>query len=184
MPTTLSDPWLLALAPRHAVLEPRARAAVAGLSAAQLAKRPPEGGWSIAETFEHLVMVNTTYFLPMDRTIAREHETGRPPRAKATTFFGRLLVTSMAESNRRRVPTSRRMVPRTVRIDVVQECLVTFTRLGGLMQEADGADLRAMLTSPLLPLVRLNLGEAFELMIAHSERHLGQIERTRRNIGA
>jgi hypothetical protein len=46
------------------------------------------------------------------------------------------------------------------------------------MHEADGLDLRVMLTSPVMPLLRMNLGEAFEVAVVHAERHLGQIERT------
>jgi hypothetical protein len=180
----LNDPELAALAPRFAALEPRTRAAIAGVSPAALAMRPPQGGWSIAETLEHLIVGNASYFPPMEAAIARSRRQGRTTRAKRTTFFGRLLVGAMAETSTRKVPTSRKLEPRSVRANVTEEFLAGLARAGALMREADGTDLGAMMTSPILPIIRLNLGEAFELLVTHTERHLGQIERTRRSIGA
>jgi hypothetical protein len=51
------------------------------------------------------------------------------------------------------------------------------------MREVDGHDLRVGLTSPLSPLFRMNLGDAFRILVVHSHRHLAQAERTRRAVG-
>ena len=184
MALDLHDPALAALAPRFEALEPRTRAAIAGLLPEAMAKAPPHRGWSIAETFEHLIVGNGSYFPAMEAALARSRRQGRTTRPKRTTFFGRLLVGAMAETSTRKVPTSRKLEPRTVRANVVEEFLAGLARAGALMREADGADLGTMMSSPILPIIRLNDGEAFELLVTHTERHLGQIERTRRSIGA
>jgi hypothetical protein len=56
-------------------------------------------------------------------------------------------------------------------------------RLRGLMREVDGHDLRVGLSSPVSPLFRMNLGDAFRILVVHSHRHLAQAERTRRAVG-
>ena len=88
----------------------------------------------------------------------------------------------MSESSTAKVPTARKYRPIAVRAQVFAEFLGTLERWDALMHEADGADLRTMLSSPLLGLIRMNLGEAFEIGIVHTERHLGQIERTARAV--
>jgi hypothetical protein len=177
------DPLLASLAPRLAALEPRARAAVAGLSAAQLAQAPPGRGWSVAQVFEHLCRGNEAYFVPMAAAIAAARRRARAPRPHRNSLFGGLLLRAIAESNPRRLPTTRAMSPLAVRDGVLEAFLGTLSRLEVLAREADGADLRERMWSPLAPLP-LNLGDAFAILVTHAERHLAQAERTRRAIGA
>lgn len=74
-------------------------------------------------------------------------------------------------------------VGRECRPNVVDEFLATTRRLGELMQRADGHDLKLGFASPVSPLFRMNLGDAFRILVVHSHRHLAQIERTRRAVG-
>jgi hypothetical protein len=47
-----------------------------------------------------------------------------------------------------------------------------------MMRTADGLDLtRVRLHSPASTCIRIHLGDAFEMLICHAERHLGQAER-------
>lgn len=176
------DPYLAALAPRYEALEPRARAAIAGLSPAAMAQVPPHGGWSIAQVLEHLVVASVSYEGPVPAAIARGRQ--RAPRPHKSTFFGRLLLGAIAESNVSPKPAPRAYQPLSVREGVFEAFLATLARQGEHLRQADGADLRTMLSSPILGMIRMNLGEALALGITHTERHLGQIERTRRSIGA
>lgn len=177
------DPFLAALAPRLAVLEGRTRAAVAGLSPADLARTPPAGGWSVAQVFEHLCRGNEAYFVPMASAITAARRSGRPPRQHRSSFAGGLLLGAIAESNPRRLPTTPKMTPLAVRAGVVEEFLGTLARIESLAREADGADMRERMWSPVAP-VPLNLGDAFAILVTHAERHLAQAERARRAIGA
>ena len=164
-------------------IEPRALAVTRGLTPAQLATTPPQGGWSIAQVFEHLCRGNEAYLVPMAAAVAAARRRGGAPRPHRPSFFGGLLLKAIAESNPRRLPTTPRMTPLAVREDVVEAFLGTLARIDALAREADGADLRTGMWSPLGP-IRLNLGDAFAILVAHAERHLGQAERTRRALGA
>lgn len=177
----LRDPFLAALAPRLAALDGRTRAVVAGLGAGPLAARPPAGGWSVAQVFEHLCRGNEEYFPPLQAAIAAARRRGAGPRPHRRSFFGGLLVRAIAESNPRRLPTTRAMTPLAVRDGVVAAFLGTLGRLEAIAREADGTDLCAGLWSPIAP-IRLNVGDAFDVLVTHAERHLGQAERTRRAI--
>jgi hypothetical protein len=69
------------------------------------------------------------------------------------------------------------------RANVVDEFLGTVRRIGELMRRADGHDLRVGLASPVSPLLRMNVGDAFRILVVHAHRHLAQVERTRRAVG-
>jgi hypothetical protein len=176
------DPLLAALAPRLAAVEARTRAVVAGLAPGLLAAKPPGGGWSVAEVFEHLARGNEAYLVAMAKAVgvARRRGAGGGHRP---SLFGGLLLRAIAEENPTKLPTVPKMRPVVVRDRVVEGFLATLERTLELAREADGADLRTRLWSPIAP-VPLNLGEAFAILATHAERHLGQAERVRRALGA
>lgn len=181
-PTSFRDPLLSALAPRLARLEPRTRALVSGLTPAQLGATPPGGGWSVAQVLEHLCLGNEAYAGPLAAAIAKAKERGGVARPHRSSFFGGLLARAVSESNTGRLPTTPKMVPLAVRDHVLDAFLATLTRIEALAREADGADLRTGMWSPLAP-IRLNVGDAFLVLVGHCERHLGQAERARRAAG-
>ena len=185
MPTvTFRDPFLISLQPRLRAIEPRVQAAVAGISPSAFLEAPPWGGWSIGQVFEHLCLANESYVAPITRAIEEAKRKGSDAREFRPTFFGDLLSKKLAESNLGKLPTSRAYTPDQPRPNVVPSFLATMSWLEERMLEADGHALRVMLSSPILWFVRMNLAEAFAIGVTHSERHLAQIERTRRAIGA
>lgn len=145
--------------------------------------RPPGGGWSVAEIFEHLCVATTSYDRPVERAIAKSRARSGTPRVHRSTLGGGFLIRALRPGTRN-VPTLGPYVPLAARERVVEAFLGTLDNVERKMHEADGLDLRVMLTSPVMPLLRLNLGEAFEVAVVHAERHLGQAERTRQAIGA
>jgi len=69
------------------------------------------------------------------------------------------------------------------RANVVDAFLATVERLRSAIVEADGHDLGVGFSSPVAPLIRLNLGDALRVLVVHCHRHLAQVERTRRAVG-
>ena len=51
----LRSPMLAQLMPELDRIEPRTRVAVSGLPESGFLEQPPEGGWSIAQVFEHFI---------------------------------------------------------------------------------------------------------------------------------
>jgi hypothetical protein len=64
---------------------------------------------------------------------------------------------------------------------VFHEFLRTQLDLRRAAQRAISSDLRrTRVSSPATSIVRLNLGDCFEILVSHADRHLGQVERIRK----
>lgn len=165
-------------------IEPRTRVAVTGLPESRFREIPPDGGWSVAQVFEHLCVTNLAYLEgPLPGAVAKARARGAQDRPWKPSLFGGLLARMLAEGTKPvRSPKVFRIGPEP-RANVVDEFLATVTRARALMREADGHDLGVGMSSPASPLLRMNLGDAFRVMVVHAHRHLAQVERTRRAVG-
>jgi hypothetical protein len=150
---------------------------VAGLAPQQMAATPPGGGWSVAQVFEHLARGNEAYLATIEAALPAATRRG-PGRAYRASLLGGLMLRTIAEGTPLRLPTTPAMRPLVVRDGIVDAFLGTLARTTELAREADGADLRTRIWSPIAPLP-LNLGDAFAIVVTHAERHLGQAERVR-----
>ena len=165
-------------------IEPRTRVAVTGLPEAKFREVPPDGGWSVAQVFEHLCRANLCYLEgPLPAAVAKAVARGATEREWKPSFVGGWLTQSLVEGTKA-LPAPRlfRVGPE-VRAGVVDEFLASIRRTRELMRQADGHDLRVMFASPVSPLFRINVGDAFRVLVVHSHRHLAQAERTRRSVG-
>lgn len=146
----------------------------------QLNWAPAEGGWSIAQVFEHLCIVNDGYLARMEPLVTRPDA----PRAGSgegwrPTLMGRLLARAFRNPRPLRAPRRFRPAP-MARPGVVQAFLRRQRQLSALLEAARPlAWRRIAVTSPVSRLVRLNLGDCFDILAAHTERHLAQAARLR-----
>lgn len=158
--------------------------AAAGLSDEQL--RWSDGsGWSIAQVFEHLVLSTDAYvakirgkiFSPHAVHVAAETEAEWEP-----SLMGWMLVRRMRSP--RPLPAPRIFIPGpTPREDVVNAFVQrqkTFTYLLRSSSALYWSRVRA--TSPVSAMIRMNLGDAFSVLIVHQQRHVGQMERVRQRM--
>ena len=158
------------------------RALAGPLTPAQLAWTPPEGGWSVGQVLEHLVVANGLYLLLCEALVARG--TAAPGGAMwKPTLMGGLLARSMAPEAKSRLPAPKVFRPGPAARERV---LDTFTgmqeRLAALIDRSATLDWRRLKgPSPVTSLVRVNLGDAFQVLVNHSNRHLNQ---ARRIVGA
>ena len=158
----------------------RIRAIVAPVSANAMLRRPPNGGWSIAEVLEHLI-VSADSYLGMLRPIV-EREKGRGSAGDATwkpTLMGGLLVGSFRSPRKRPAPRIYQPGP-TPRAQALEEFIKRQEQVGRLLSEAGALDWRGIrVRSPVISLIRMNLGDALTVLVVHAERHAGQIERVK-----
>ncbi len=178
------DPLLDRLLPELDRIEPRTRVAVTGLPDAKFREIPPDGGWSIAQVFEHLCVANLAYLDgPLVAAFAKARERGPAARPWRPSFVGGWLVRSLAEGTGRLPAPGKFQVGPVVRDQVVDEFLGSIVRTRSLVLEAERCDLSVGLSSPASGLMRINLGDALATIVVHAHRHLGQAERTRRAVG-
>jgi hypothetical protein len=161
----------------------RADRLVTGLSDASANWAPRPGSWSMAECIQHLSRSLDTYAEKMQPAIEkarREGRTGGEPYGKGT-FLGRYLVAFLGKGPSAKAPAPRVFRPTTTDLEIgaVAEGFRTQVRtMTDLARAADGLKLgHIVFASPVSPLVRVSLAQAFEVHILHTPRHLDQAER-------
>jgi len=145
------------------------------LADAQLWWRPGEGRWSIGEHVDHLPRAAAAYHTAIDAAIERARAAGwlaaGPYRhGWIGTWFRR----SMEPPVRVRVRTLPSLEPVAARpkAALLEDYLRAHREFDALLLRADGVDLaRARLRSPLLKLLRLSVGQALAVLLAHERRH-------------
>jgi hypothetical protein len=157
---------------------------VATLEYLQIGWRPPEGGWSIAQVVEHLIITDESYLAEFDRILARAPRNATTEEWRPSLIGGFLTRSQRPDSKQRmKSPAVWRPAPEA-RADVVAEYIKVRRHLVDIMQRADGVDLRrTKLSSPAAKFIRLNLGDAFMTLVVHTQRHLAQIQRIRSHAG-
>jgi hypothetical protein len=148
-------------------------------------RRPPEGGWSIAQVFEHLCLADDSYLNAMESVIQSARPAPAEPGAGwRPSFIGGLMVRSFRSPRKMLVKAPRIYRPGPVpRPNVIDAYLERNRRTLDLLEGAAGLRWQKLrLVSPVTPLVRMNLGDGFEIIVTHAERHFRQIERIRQTV--
>ena len=163
----------------HAV-DARADAVSRSASSVVLNWKPASGGWSAAQIFEHLCVANDSYLVVIRRLLAgaapnvaqnQESVVWRP------SLVGGILARSMESPRKLPAPKQWHPVPEP-RHDVIAEFLDRQREIVQLMEHSSPYEWRRVrLASPVSMFIRMNLGDAFTIMVRHAERHMGQIER-------
>jgi uncharacterized damage-inducible protein DinB len=163
-----------------AEIDARAEALAARLGPGQLNWSPPEGGWGVGQVFEHLCVANDSYLERFEAILARP-DAPRATEASAwrPSVMGGMLARALSPRSTRKTRAPKRYrVGGTPRPNVVGEFLRRQRDLEAYMRRAAPLDWRrTRTTSPISPLIRLNLGDCFTILVVHAQRHMGQIER-------
>ena len=167
-----------------------AAAVTEGLTPAQLAWSPGPGRWSIAEVVAHLNLAGRVYLDAIAHAAAGARTRGLADRGDyRPSLAGRAMAWALRPDQRIRMkaPAIFRRPEGTAAIDGPRE-LATWRALHVEMEErlreAAGLDLRrARFVSPASGLVRMNLGDAFSVLLVHERRHLGQMRNVRGSPG-
>jgi hypothetical protein len=143
----------------------------------QIGWRPPDGGWSIAQIFEHLIISDSLYLPTFRELIAKGARGGAPWHP---SMMGGFIARAVAPTTPRKTPSPGVFRPAEPRANVIDEYIKVREETARLMDAAHGLDLRRnRLSSPAAGLIRMNIGDAFMILVVHTQRHLQQIERVR-----
>jgi hypothetical protein len=140
--------------------------------------KPPTGGWSVAQCIDHLNVTARTYLPKLDEGIAdaiRRGMYGEGPFRYG--WLARLFVSATEPPPRFKSKAQRVFQPAAARPR--PETLAAFrayqVQFVDRLRQANGLDLaRARVQSPAVKLLRLPLGAAFAVMLAHERRHMAQ----------
>jgi hypothetical protein len=129
---------------------------------------------------EHLCVTSELYEPPV-RTLLRgaRPDAAAPMRDWKPTLIGGFMARSFEKPTK--LPSPKSMVPAdTPRGGVVEAFLTHLDAQARLLDDASGHDWRRLrMASPAvpLPLKVFNLGDVFNILVVHAERHARQIER-------
>ena len=168
----------------------RAQSLAGDLDAAQLNWKPSGDQWSIAQCLEHLVVVADRYTENIGRAIERAHDknlhaSADDPRPRRTVI-GALILLAVEPTAKRTMSSPKIFDPGWSQIsdDVLNRFVQSHESIAELMSQCDGLDLnRIKLSSPVSLLLRINVADAFEIIVAHAERHLNQAWRVGKSTG-
>ena len=139
-----------------------------------------DGGWSIAQCLEHLNTYGRFYLPQIERKLA----SASPPRSAVSfrsSWLGSYFTRSMdpATSSRKMKAFKGHIPERDLDAPaVIAEFIQQQETLLKLIRKARQVDLRAIrIPISLTSLIRLKLGDVFQFLVAHDERHLQQAKR-------
>ena len=151
------------------------------LSDQQFSWQPAPDAWSVAQCIDHLNATARSYLPVMDEGIADAIRRGLySPGPYTYNWIGRYFVWMMEPPSRVRGKAPKPFQPALSRPrhDIMAAFRAYQVQYVDRLRQASGLDLsRARVTSPVLSWLRLPLGSAFALMVAHERRHLEQARR-------
>jgi hypothetical protein len=152
-------------------------------------RSPGEGRWSMTGHVAHLVTVNEAYLRTIDTAVERTRKTGGPmgEGPYRHPMLAKWFVRELEPPPKRRIKTFKSMIPNPA--TGLAEALEGFDsysgRLRDLLELSRGIDLgRVRFSSPFSRLMRLSLGTAFAVLLAHDARHIWLIEEVNRGLPA
>ena len=164
-----------------------ARSVVDGLNEAQLNWKPAPDKWSIAQCLEHLTAASCGFNPYFDEALARGRQrfAASSPPAYQPTFMGRWLIKHVEPESPRKLRAPKIFKPSASKVqDALDNFLAQQKIFLKFVGQTSGIDYnRTRLRSPVTPLVRYSLADAYVITVSHEQRHLQQARRVRETSG-
>jgi DinB superfamily len=162
----------------------RARLLAAKLTEDQLNWKPAQDKWSMAQCLEHLTVTSAAfdrYFTAAIEQARKRHSVTQNPRYQPS-FVGGWLARQVDPETGRKLPAPK--IFRPADASHIQSAVDKFInqqeRFSAFVRQSEGVDYnKTRLRSPVTPLMRYSLADAFVITVLHGRRHLGQAQRVR-----
>lgn len=165
-----------------------ARQLVSSLSESQLNWKPAPDKWSIAQCLDHLAVTSGKFdpYFTAALAGARKKWPVRIAPAYRPSWMGGWLIKQVAPETGRNLPAPK--VFRPSESSNIHASLESFLeqqeRFIKFVRDTNGVDYnKTRLRSPVTPLMRYSLADAFVVTVVHGQRHLAQARRVRETSG-
>lgn len=146
-----------------------------------LLHKPSEGGWSIAQSLEHLNSYGR-FYLPEIQSALDKNQGKSEIALFKSGWLGQYFTQMMRPASRKKYKAFKNHIPSdTLNAHAVvaafieqQETLLRY------LEHAKTTDLNHKIPISITPWIKLKLGDVFQFLIAHQERHLEQAKRNLR----
>jgi hypothetical protein len=186
LPATALPAFLEDLLNQNNANSERATHIAGGLERDQLTWRPAPSVWGVGHCLDHLRLGAEVYFPTIESTIARARTRNLiapPDMQHRYTWMGRMLINALSPNAKRKIRAPRDLrPPADPPQDVYDRFQASQARLGELINEIGQFNVNRMrMSSPELRIIRMNVADALEMLVAHAERHLNQAEAVTRH---
>lgn len=151
------------------------------LSKDDLNWKPSPGVWSIAENIAHLIQVNESYFLGFSKLKKGDYTLPFTARfGFVVRFFGKMILKSVQPENRKKVETfpiwnpKKSTYPKTILQDFRDHQDLLKEEINSLVDQVNE---NSIISTPVNRNLVYRLQTAFDIIIAHEERHYIQASR-------
>jgi len=135
--------------------------------------------WSVLECYEHLNIYNRYYNIELEKALAYSSS----PQTFKPGWLGNYFIKMIAPSNEKPIKTMKHVDPKgsTLTFQVVEEFLGHQRKLLQLLNLAKNKNLNPRnIRVEFFKLLRIKVGDGFRFVVAHEQRHLQQILRTKK----
>ena len=143
--------------------------------------KPSSEKWSIIECIEHINISNKIYMIDIKSVLEDQNiDSGKLPEQYKSTIFGNFLANSLAPKNgkiTRKLKTAKFLEPSIFENDtapVIFEFRKQQNELLEMLDKAKQVDINKIKIPSFIKIFKLNIGDAFRVMINHEKRHLLQ----------
>lgn len=147
------------------------------LTDAQLNFKPDADKWSMLQCVEHLNRYSEYYLKVIDIKLSNANTKGAEEVKRS--WFGNMSIKSIHPDNRKKSKTLSRLNPAVSEVNrqVLQDFIAHQKKLLSLMRKAENHPINSIkIPADVFKLLKLRLGECFEFVIVHQQRHILQIK--------
>ncbi len=153
---------------------------VAGLDEEQLNWIPEPGAWSIALCLDHLAVTNREFRPYLEKALAKAQRRGASGKPYRPTWMGKWLINTLDQEGGRKFKAPKNFQPPArPAAGALDRFLEEQRQVTSLVERSRRSDTDVTLRSPVTPLMRYSLADAFEVIVAHDRRHLRQAQRVK-----
>jgi len=159
-------------------IQERVIAGFGDLTDEQLTWQPTEGGWNVVECLEHLSLTNEKYAEAIEAGLSAAPSRGGAGSFKPGPFAARFIAMLQPGKGRYKAPRSFQPDGPTVGPEAYDRFLDVHGRIGELIERMSAVDLtRTRVRNPLMSLLKYRAGDAMDVVLVHSKRHVLQAEK-------
>ena len=156
------------------------------LTAEQLNTQPAPGVWSIGQVFDHLILINESYYIVVQNVRSGFYKAGwLGSRKMMTDFWFNMIYKSIHPDNRKKSKTQPIWEPTqsNVNANIIQQFLEMQERFKKFIAECnDLVESNTVIHSPAAKFITYTIGDAFKIIAAHEQRHLIQAKEVLKKI--
>ncbi|MBA2257941.1 MAG: DinB family protein [Acidobacteria bacterium] len=148
----------------------------------------PDGGrrWSIAECLDHLAALNVLYGVAVRTAVDKARQMGWTRQGPAEPgFFGTKFVASQEPPVKARLRAPQKVQPRPSRsrAEILGAYHAAHEEVRRLIADCAAIDTnRATFSNPFLPILKVRVSTALNVLPAHDRRHLWQAEQVEKEL--